>query len=104
MRAVVIRECGPPEVPRAEEVPEPAGDVLVDVELASVTFVETQVRAGRPPLAAMAPELPAILGNGVGGRLDGAPVVTTTGGASGYAERVAVPWQAPVTSRVTPSP
>jgi Zinc-binding dehydrogenase len=42
--------------------------VLVDVDLASITFVETQVRAGRPPNPAMLPKLPAILGNGVGDR------------------------------------
>ncbi len=88
MRAVVIREFGPPEVLRAEDVPEPEGRV-VHVHYASITFVETQIRAGRPPIAAMAPELPAILGNGVGGLLDGVPVVSTTGGSGGYAERAA---------------
>ena len=72
--------------------------VLVDVELASVTFVETQLRAGHPPHPAMAPELPAVLGNGVGGvvsavgdgvdaTLVGRRVVTTTGGRGGYAQR-----------------
>jgi NADPH2:quinone reductase len=104
VRAVVLRAFGPPERLVAEELPDPvpaAGQVLVEVELASVTFVETQLRAGRPPHPAMAPELPAVLGNGVGGvvaacgdgvdaALLGRRVVTTTGGRGGYAQRVAV--------------
>src|SRR5206468_2260090 len=77
------------------------GQVVVDVELAGITFVETQVRAGRAPNPAMAPALPGILGNGVGGvmaavgpglhpALAGTRLVTSTGGSGGYAERVAV--------------
>jgi NADPH2:quinone reductase len=72
------------------------------VEIANITFVETQVRAGRSPNPAMAPQLPTILGNGVGGvvaevgagagpGLVGRQVVSTTGGSGGYAERVVVP-------------
>ena len=64
MRAVVIREFGPPEVLEPAEVADVrAGpdDVVIDVEFASVTFVETQVRAGRPPHPSMLPALPAIL-------------------------------------------
>jgi NADPH2:quinone reductase len=71
------------------------------VEIANITFVETQVRAGKSPNPAMAPQLPTILGNGVGGivaavgasadpRLVGRQVVSTTGGSGGYAERVVV--------------
>ena len=100
MRAVVLRAFGPPERLVAEEVPLPEpgpGQVRVDVEAASITFVETQIRAGRPPHAHMAPALPAILGNGVGGTVSalgagadaallGRRVVTTTGGTGGYAE------------------
>jgi NADPH:quinone reductase len=90
VKAVVLREFGPPDRLVLEEAPDPEageGEVVLDVEIASITFVETQVRAGRPPVAAMAPELPVIPGNGVGaGR-----VVSTTGGRGGYAERVAVP-------------
>jgi len=77
------------------------------VHAASITFVETQIRAGRPPHAHMAPALPAILGNGVGGviaatgdgvdaALRGRRVVTTTGGTGGYAERVAVDARLPI--------
>jgi NADPH2:quinone reductase len=101
----MISELGPPEVLVPAELPDPAvepGQALVDVAVASVTFVETQVRAGRPPHPAMAPRLPAVLGNGVGGvvasvgdgadpALAGARVVTTTGGTGGYAARAAVP-------------
>ena len=104
MRAAVLRAFGPPRQLVAETIDDPApgpGQVLVDVELASVTFVETQLRAGRPPHPAMTPELPVVLGNGVGGvisalgegadpKLAGRRVVTTTGGRGGYAQRVAV--------------
>jgi NADPH:quinone reductase len=104
MRAVVMNEFGPPDVlvetPVADPVPGP-GQVLVEVEIANVTFVETQIRAGRAPNPAMLPRLPAILGNGVGGvvtdvgagaapGLAGTRIITTTGGSGGYAERVAV--------------
>jgi NADPH2:quinone reductase len=94
VRAVVIREFGPPGVLRLAEVAEPAagpGEVTVDVELASVTFVETQVRSGHPPHSSMLPALPAILGNGVGGTVAGRRVVTSLSGTGGYAERAIAP-------------
>ena len=94
MRAVVLHEFGPPEVLHTEELPDPVagpGQAVVEVDAAGITFVETQVRAGRAPNPAMAPALPAILGNGVAGVVAGRRVVTTTGGSGGYAERVAVP-------------
>jgi len=105
MRAVMLAEFGPPSVLRPVELPAPVpapGQVIVQVAFANITFVETQIRAGRPPNPAMAPELPAVLGNGVGGvvaaagagadpALVGARVLTTTGGRGGYAERCAVP-------------
>jgi NADPH:quinone reductase-like Zn-dependent oxidoreductase len=102
MRAVWLREFGAPEVLRIGEAPDPVagpGQVVVDVEFANITFIETQFRAsGRGPFAA---ELPMIPGNGVGGvvasvgagvapELVGARVITSTGGSGGYAERVAV--------------
>ena len=99
MRAVVLREFGAPErlVPAevADPVPGP-GQVLVDVRIANITFVETQIRAGRPPNPAMAPRLPAILGNGVGGVIEGRQVVSTTGGSGGYAERAVVDASLPI--------
>jgi NADPH:quinone reductase len=100
-----MSEFGPPGVLVPAEVPDPVagpGQVVVEVAYAGITFVETQVRAGRSPNPAMAPRLPAVLGNGAGGvvaevgegadpALLGSTVVTTTGGSGGYAERVAVP-------------
>jgi NADPH2:quinone reductase len=103
VRAVVLREFGPAEELVVVEAPDPApgpGQVLIDVEIANITFVDTQLRAGKAPNPAMLPELPAILGSGVGGvvvaagegadpALVGSRVVASTGGG-GYAERVAV--------------
>jgi len=97
LRAVVLSEFGPPEVLVATEAPDPVagpGEVLIDVEVANITFVETQVRAGRPPHPSMLPDLPAILGNGVGGRVaggDGGRVISSLGGLGGYAERAVAP-------------
>ena len=104
MRAVVMREFGPPEVLQPAEIAEVTaapGEVVVDVDLCGVTFVETQIRAGRPPRPEMLPALPAVLGNGVGGTiaevgagvdaaLIGRRVVTSLNGTGGYAQRAAV--------------
>jgi NADPH2:quinone reductase len=106
----VIREFGPPGVLEPGEVDEVrAGpdEVVIDVEFANVTFVETQVRAGRPPHPSMLPALPAILGNGVGGTVragtihggtvhgggagPGQRVVASLNGTGGYAERAVSP-------------
>jgi NADPH2:quinone reductase len=95
-----MREFGPPEVLEPAEVDEVRagpGEVVIDVEIANVTFVETQVRAGKAPHPSMLPALPAILGNGVGGTVAGAgpaagrQVVASLNGTGGYAERVVVP-------------
>lgn len=99
-----MKEFGAPNVLVPADLPDPVagpGQVLIDVATASITFVETQVRAGNPPSPAMAPQLPVIPGNGVGGvvssvgagieaTLLGKRVVTSTGGSGGYAELVAV--------------
>jgi NADPH:quinone reductase len=104
MRAVMMDAFGPPSVLRPVELADPVpdrGQVVVRVTFANVTFVDTQIRAGRPPNPAMAPDLPVVLGNGVGGvvasvgadvdpALVGARVVTTTGGRGGYAQQRAV--------------
>lgn len=101
MRAMLLREFGPPDRLHAVELPEPAAgpnEVLIDVEVAGITFVETQIRAGRPPHPAMLPTLPAVLGNGVAGviidvgeggdkALIGRRVVSSLNGTGGYAER-----------------
>jgi len=98
VRAVVIREFGPPEVLEPAEVAEvtPGPDeAVIDVEFAGVTFVETQIRAGKPPHPSMLPALPAILGNGVGGVTagpgSGRRVVASLNGTGGYAERAVSP-------------
>ena len=99
MRAVVLEEFGPPENLRLADVPAPVpgpGQVLIDVRIANITFIDTQLRAGRSPNPAMVPRLPAILGNGVGGVIAGELVVSTTGGSGGYAERVAVNAETPI--------
>jgi NADPH2:quinone reductase len=96
-----MRQFGPPEVLELAEVPEPwagPGDVVIDLEFANVTFVETQVRAGKPPHPSMLPVLPAILGNGVAGTvaevgegIDGSwvgrQVIASLSGVGGYAQR-----------------
>ena len=87
MRAVWLREFGPPTALTPGEAPEPEGDAVIDVAYANITFVETQVRAGRGPFPV---QLPMIPGNGVGGVLDGRRVVASLNGRGGYAER-AVP-------------
>lgn len=104
MRAVLLRAFGTPEVLVATEVADPVaepGQAVIDVEYVNLTFVETQIRAGRPTNPAMRPELPIVPGNGVGGvvgdvgegvdpSLIGTRVITSTGGSGAYAERVAV--------------
>jgi NADPH2:quinone reductase len=101
MQACVIRAFGSPEVLITESVAEPQpapGQVMIEVELANVTFVDTQIRAGKAPRPEMLPKLPAILGNGVAGRIaaigaGGDPalvdrrVMTSLDGTGGYAER-----------------
>lgn len=110
MRAVLMREFGPPEVLVLAEVPDPVpgpGQVLIEVDAAGIAFVETQVRAGRGPNPAMQPTLPAIPGNAVAGTVTatgpgvdaavvGTLVVSTTGGTGGYAELVAVDAALPI--------
>jgi len=105
MLAVVISEFGPPSVLTPAGLPDPVpgpGQVVVEAAFAGITFVDTQIRAGRPPHPAMAPALPAVLGNGISGvvaavgdavdpALVGSRVVTATGGRGGYAQRCAVP-------------
>jgi NADPH2:quinone reductase len=68
--------------------------VRVAVEVAAITFIDTLIRAGSTIGPAVT--FPLVLGNGVGGTVDrvgpgvdpawiGIRVVTTTGGAGGYA-------------------
>jgi len=97
MRAVIAEQAGPPEVLHEIETVDPIpadGEVVIAVDIAATTFVETQMRAGRSPGPPMT--FPAVLGNGVGGTVCavgsdvetawiGVTVVTTTGGRGGYA-------------------
>jgi NADPH:quinone reductase-like Zn-dependent oxidoreductase len=52
MRAVIAHQSGPPDVLQAVDLPDPepaAGQVLVAVAVAAITFIDTQVRAGTSP-------------------------------------------------------
>lgn len=104
MRQIMMSEYGGPDVLKLVEVPDPApgpGEVLIRVSAIGMTFVETQVRAGRPPWPGALPPLPRVPGNGVAGTiiavgpdtdpaLVGTRVVTATGGEGGYAELAVV--------------
>ncbi|MGN9913681.1 zinc-binding dehydrogenase [Phytohabitans sp. LJ34] len=110
MRAVWLTGFGDPSVLVAGDAPDPvpgAGQVLIDVAYANITFVETQFRAtGAGPIKARPPLIP---GNGVGGviaavgpgtgadlsGLVGRRVVTSLNGTGGYASRVVVDAAAP---------
>ncbi|PZG09964.1 zinc-binding dehydrogenase [Nonomuraea aridisoli] len=101
MHAVVLHAFGPAENLTYETVPDPEpgpGQVRIAVRAAGVHLVETKMRQGvadgfLPPL----PELPAIFGGEVAGRVDaagpgvdpawvGRDVVTAGGRPGGYAE------------------
>ncbi|MGA6168080.1 zinc-binding dehydrogenase [Amycolatopsis magusensis] len=100
MRAVWLREFGEPGVLVAGEAPEPVpgpGEVLIDVEFANLTYVETQFR--RTGFGPFRGEPPMVMGNGVGGvvlaaedgSLVGKRVVSSLRGSGGYAERAVAP-------------
>jgi NADPH2:quinone reductase len=107
MRVVQATAFGGPEVLVTSEVPTPvagAGQVVVDVSVADVLFVETKIRQGwgreyftvQPPYVpggAVAGQVSSV-GEGVDSGWVGRPVVTHTGGGGGYAEQVAVPAEA----------
>lgn len=104
MRRIRFTEFGPPEVLHLEDAPDPIpgpGQVLIAVAFAGVTFVETQVRSGRPPWMGRLPPTPYYPGNAVEGVIEtvgdgvdpalvGTRAVTATGGTGGYADRVVV--------------
>ncbi len=99
MRAVIADRPGPPAVLRPVDVPDPEpgpGQVLIAVQVAAITFIDTQLRAGTSPRPNVA--FPLVIGNGVGGIVDavgadvdpvwiGTAVVSATGGSGGYATR-----------------
>ena len=70
MKAIVVREFGPPEVMKLEEVPDPSpgpGQVLVRVKAIGVNPVETYIRSGA---YARKPSLPFTPGSDVGGLVE----------------------------------
>jgi NADPH2:quinone reductase len=69
VRQVQLDAYGPPSVLHVVEVPDPTpgpGEVLIATDASGITFVETQVRAGRSPRPGPLPEPPVVLGNGAG--------------------------------------
>ncbi|MBK1783191.1 zinc-binding dehydrogenase [Prauserella cavernicola] len=70
MRVVRLHAYGPPEELRLERAPDPVpgvGQVVVDVEAASVRFIETRLRRGIAVGPHRPPRLPAVLGAAVAG-------------------------------------
>ena len=68
MKAIVVEECGGPEVLRLKEVPDPAagaGEVAVRVRAAGVNPVETYQRAGSQGYAPALPFTPGADGAGI---------------------------------------
>ncbi len=91
MKAIVVREWGPPEVMKLEEVPAPApgaGQVLVRVKAVGVNPVETYVRAGT---YVRKPTLPYTPGSDLAGVVDasGANVTSVKAGDRVYAHGTA---------------
>jgi NADPH2:quinone reductase len=104
MRVVRAMAFGGPEVLVTSEVPTPvagAGQVVVDVAVADVLFVEAKIRQGwgREYFTVTPPYVPggavagqvSLVGDGVDPGWVGRPVVAHTGGGGGYAEQVVVP-------------
>lgn len=103
MRAVVVREYGGPDVLEVEELPDPEPEpdqLLVDVSVADVIYLDTMLRQGGAVEWGMS--LPYVAGGavagtvrsvgpGVDGSWVGRRVVARSGTQGGYAERVAVP-------------
>jgi NADPH2:quinone reductase len=97
MRAIQITSKGGPEVMRLAEVPEPEGDLIVEVEAVGVNFRDVYEREGRGAMYGKAP-LPLIVGaEGAGtvrqgaGEFSKGDRVAWAAAPGSYAERVAVP-------------
>lgn len=90
MRAVRITETGGPEVLAVSDGPEPVaqdGELLVDVAVAGVNFIDTYHRKGAYPIP-----LPFLLGlEGVGRVVSTGERVAWADAMGSYAERIAVP-------------
>ena len=73
MRAIVLREFGPAENLRLEDVEDPQpgpGQARIAVKVAGVHFIDTKLRQGGPMGLLPQPELPAIPGREVAGVVD----------------------------------
>ena len=73
MRAIVLREFGPAENLRLEDVEDPlpgAGQARISVTVAGVHFIDTKLRAGGQMGLLPQPELPTIPGREVAGVVD----------------------------------
>jgi NADPH:quinone reductase len=97
MRAIQITSKGGPEVMRLADVPEPEGDLIVEVEAIGVNFRDVYEREGRGAMYGKAP-LPLIVGaEGAGtvvrgaGEFSAGDRVAWAAAPGSYAERVAVP-------------
>jgi len=103
MRVVRVVDFGGPEVLVPGEAPDPVpgpGQVVIDVAVAGMTFVETQIRRGqdrwhqRPQVpyvpGGLVAGLVSAAGAGVDPRRLGQRVVASTGESGGFAERAAV--------------
>ncbi|GHE36745.1 hypothetical protein GCM10017673_44080 [Streptosporangium violaceochromogenes] len=100
MRVVKVTGFGGPEVLIPGEAPNPVagpGQVMVEVSVAGITFVETQIRRGVDKWHAR-PALPYVPGGTVAGRVasvgegvdpgwSGRRVIASTGESGGFAER-----------------
>ena len=102
MRAVICNEFGPPENLVVEEIDEPvpqAGEVLIEVKAAAVTFPDTLMLEDKYQFHPTPPYIPggevagvvAALGAGVDSVAVGDRVVGGLGTVGGYAEMAAVP-------------
>jgi NADPH2:quinone reductase len=104
MRVVEVARFGGPEVLLVGEAPDPipgAGEVVIDVAVADVLWVETMIRRGRggryfpvqPPYrpgVGVAGTV-SVIGDGVDPAWTGRRIVTRTGEHGGYVERALVP-------------
>lgn len=101
MKAIYVSQFGGPEVLQYMDVPKPApsaGEVLIQVEAASVNYADTMQRRGIYPHGPQPPFIPGLevagrvveRGEGVDNVQVGQPVMTFVG-RNGYAEFVTVP-------------
>jgi len=101
MRAAIVREYGPPEVVRIEELPEPSpgpGQVLVDVHAAAVNYPDVLIVANRYQIPVKLPftpgsELAGVVTEVGAGVRDLKPGMRVQGAlfVGAFAQRVALP-------------